>query len=149
MEILLHWIGEHGFDLLGATGIVCSLLYTARSFRADETSRRIANLLTLTTAHREIWTTLYTRPEIKRVLDPKADLYRKPMSDEEALFVTLLLLHLNATWQATKEGVFRTKQAIEEDIRWFFSLPIPKAVWERSKMLQDSDFVEFVEQCLE
>ena len=147
MEILLHWIREHGFDLVGALGLMASLYFTALSFRQDEKTRRIGNLLTLTAAHREIWTNLYQRPELTRVLDAKADLIRQPVTEQEKLFVTFLVLHMNATWQAMQEGVFRTRQAIAQDIRWLFSLPIPQAVWEKSKLLQDEDFVRFVEAC--
>lgn len=33
------------------------------------------------------------------------------------------------------------------DVAWFFSLPIPKAVWEKLKPLQDEEFVAYVEEC--
>lgn len=147
MEILLHWIREHGFDLIGVLGLIASLGFTASSFRQDEKSRRIGNLLALTAAHREIWTNLYQRPELIRVLDPKADLVRQPVTDQERIFMTFLILHLNVTWQAMREDLFRTRQAIAQDVRWLYSLPIPRAVWEQSKALQDAEFVRFVEQC--
>ena len=147
MEFLLHWIKEHGFDLVGVVGIVSSLGFTAFSFRKDESSRRIGNLLALTAAHRDIWSQLFTRPELARILETDVDLVRKPVTNEEALFVTFLLLHLNSTWQAMEEGVFRTRQAIARDVRWFFSRPIPKSVWEKSKAFQDPKFARFVEEC--
>lgn len=145
MEILLHWVREHGFDLLGSVGIIASLGFTTLSFRKEESSRRIGNLLTLTAAHRDIWSQLFNRPDLARILEPNPDLIKKPVTDEEDLFVTFLLLHLNATWQAMEEGVFRTRQAVTRDIRWFFSRPIPRSVWEKSKEFQDEDFVRFVE----
>ena len=145
MEILLHWIREHGFDLVGVVGIIASLGFTALSFRKDERSRRIGNLLALTSAHRDIWSQLFSRPELARILETDPDLIRTPVTNEEALFVTFLLLHLNATWQAMEEGVFRPRQAVARDIRWFFSRPIPRSVWEKSKAFQDADFVRFVE----
>ena len=147
MEILLHWVKEHGFDLLGSVGIIASLGFTAFSVRKDESSRRIGNLLTLTAAHRDIWTQLFTRPELGRILEAIPDLTQKPVTNEEALFVTFLVLHLNATWQAMEEGVFRTRQAVARDIRWFFARPIPKSVWEKSKAFQDVEFAHFVEEC--
>jgi hypothetical protein len=147
MEIVLHWISEHGFDLLGSFGLIASLAFTTLSFRKDESSRRIGNLLELTAAHRDIWSQLFVRPELARILEPDVDLVMRPVTNEEALFMTLLLLHLNATWQALDEGVFRTRQAVARDIRWFFSLPIPKSVWEKSKAFQDPAFAQFVEEC--
>ncbi len=146
MEILLHWIKEHGFDLVGVVGIMASLGFTTISFRKDESSRRIGNLLALTSAHRDIWSQLFTRPELARILETDVDLVRKPVTNEESIFVTFLVLHLNVTWQAMEEGVFRTRQAVVRDIRWFFARPIPKSVWEKSKAFQDPKFVRFVEE---
>ena len=147
MEILLHWVREHGFDLLGAVGIIASLGFTAFSVRKEESSRRIGNLLALTAAHRDIWTQLFTRPELGRILEALPDLTQKAVTNEEALFVTFLVLHLNATWQAMDEGMFRTRQAVARDVRWFFSRPIPRSVWDKSKAFQDPEFVRFVEDC--
>ncbi len=138
MEFSLHWIQEHGFDLVGVLGIMASLGFTAFSFRKDESSRRIGNLLALTSAHRDIWSQLFTRPELARILETDVDLVRKPVTNEESLFVTFLVLHLNSTWQAMEAGVFRTRQAVAR--------PIPKSVWEKSKAFQDPKFVRFVEE---
>ena len=55
MEILLHWIKEHGFDLVGVIGIVASLGFTAFSFKKDESSRRIGNLLAQVLANRVLF----------------------------------------------------------------------------------------------
>jgi hypothetical protein len=49
----------------------------------DAEVRRIGNLFTVTKQHREIWTTIYTRLELKRVVDAFADLTARPISDEE------------------------------------------------------------------
>jgi hypothetical protein len=38
-------------------------------------------------------------------------------------------------------------EGLRQDIRWFFSLPIPKAVWEKIKERQDTKFAKFVEAC--
>lgn len=146
MEQLLHWVTGHGFDLLGAGGIIASLCFTAVSFRNEDKSRRIANLFAITEAHRNIWTQIYSRPALARVLQPKPNLREHPVTDEEALFITFVLLHLSATYRAMREGMFKTQQAIEGDIRWFFALPIPKSVWFASKSLLEPDFVEFVDR---
>jgi hypothetical protein len=36
---------------------------------------------------------------------------------------------------------------LRQDVRSFFSLPLPKAVWEKTKIFQNQDFVKFVEMC--
>ncbi len=47
-----------------------------------------------------------------------------------------------------KDGMFIALEGMRADIKEFFSLPIPKAVWEKSKRLQNQGFVRFVEACL-
>lgn len=146
---IFHWITDNGFDLLEAVAIVASLLFTAASFLIDDRSRKIGNLLALTAEHRNIWTALYQRPELARVLDVNVNLREKPVTNQEALFVTFLLLHLSATYRGIKAGMFVTKQALEKDIQWFMSLPVPKAVWDKSKSYLEPDFVAYVDECLD
>ena len=146
MEII-HWISHHGSDLLEAVGIIGSLSFTAASFRRDDASRRVSNLLAITAAHRDIWTALCDRPELARVLSADVDLTDRPVTDEEALFVTFLILHLHTTHEAVRAGMHATRQAVAEDIRWFFALPVPRSVWEKSRSFQDPEFVRYVEDC--
>ncbi len=143
-----HWITQHWLELLQSAGIIGGLFFTALSFRVDARVRRIGNLLTLTQHHRDIWTHFYQRAELARVLDESVNLRLAPITDEEAVFLTLLILHLNSAYYAMEEGMFTTPEGLRKDIRWFLALPMPKAVWERIKPFQDVDFVRFVEECL-
>jgi hypothetical protein len=147
MEIY-HWIGGHGFDLLEGVGIIASLTFAGLAFRREEKARHTANLLAITAAHRAIWSELFRQPKLARVLDPEADLAAQPVTTEESFFVTFLILHLNVTFKASVRRMFATPEALTRDMRQFFSLPIPKAVWEQSRPLQDGTFVAFVENAL-
>jgi hypothetical protein len=144
----LHWVSAHWFDLVQSLGIIASLTFTGVTFRTDARSRRVTNLIELTKQHREIWTELNRRPELSRVLDTSADLERKPVMPEEERFVRTLILHLNSTYQAMKNGVYMKPDGLGTDIRRFFSRPVAEAVWEKMKGLQDKDFVQFVEESL-
>ena len=62
----LRWIAENWIVMLNAIGVVGGLLFAAFAVRAEARIRRIANLLTITTNHREIWVELYDRPELAR-----------------------------------------------------------------------------------
>lgn len=148
MELLLHIahaLASRSLDLLEAIGIVSSLGFTAASFSREARSRRLTNLLIFTQEHREIWSQLLTRPELARVLQPKLNLSRQPVTDAEALFVTFVIFHLNAVYRAQREGEFSTRQAVAADVHWFFNLPIPKIVWARSIAFAEPDFARFVE----
>jgi hypothetical protein len=54
---------------------------------------------------------------------------------------------LSGAYQAMKNGLVIKQDDLRRDVSGFFSLPIPKAVWEKTKVMQNDDFVEFVEKC--
>lgn len=144
----LQWFGENWFNLLQSLGIAASLIFTAASFRNDTKARRVASLIELTKQHRAIWTELDRRTELNRILDTTIDLERSPVTPEEERFLNILILHLNAAFHAMKEGVFMEPDGLAKDVRRFFSRPVAKAVWQRTKTIRDNDFVQFVEKTL-
>lgn len=139
------WFGNNWFIFLQSAGIIGSLLFTGISIGIDARARRVSNLLTLTQQHRDIWENLYARPELIRVLDPAANLPHDPVTTAEEVFVILLILHLNAAYRAIRGGFLRGPDELQRDVQTFFSLPIPRIVWERAKNFQDKDFVRFVD----
>jgi len=74
---------------------------------------------------------------------------KKPLTDEEQMFVTSIVVHLDSVHRAIKAKMFLQQEGLHRDIKGFFSLPIPRAVWKRIKPLQDENFVEFIEACLQ
>jgi hypothetical protein len=141
------WVALNWFDLLQSLGIIGGLLFTAWSLRSETKTRRVNNLLAITEGHREVWTEFYRRPELKRVLADRADLVRDEITREEEIFVNLVILHLNCVFYARKTGLVFKLEGLRRDVRWFFSLPIPRMIWEKTKVLQNDDFVTFVESC--
>ena len=139
------WVRSNWFDFLQSFGIIASLLFTAVALGIDAKVRRIDNLFEVTKQHREIWTTLYSRPDLKRIVDATADVAAKPITDEEELFINLLILHLASNYRAARAGMFTLPIEIKADIKAFFSLPVPAAVWQKLKSFQDRAFVAFVE----
>lgn len=116
--------------------------------RREGRALRATNILRLTEQHRDLWKELFARPSLSRVLKADADLAARPVSDDESVFVGLLILHLNSTYVAIKAGVLKSPEGLAPDIRGFFSLPIPGAVWQRMHHLHDADFVAFVNGAL-
>jgi hypothetical protein len=143
-----QWIGEHWFDLIQSVGIIASLLFSAYTTRKDERARRIGNLIAVNDEYRHIWREFYGQPRLSRVLKHDVDLNKEPISDEEWLFVKMLILHLDTVRRAIKARMFVKIEGLREDVRDLFALPIPKAVWEKIKPFQDKDFVAFIEDCL-
>jgi len=141
------WLGQNWFVLLQTVGIVASLLFTAIAFRQDILERQLLNLLHITDRHRDIWRELYQKPDLWRVVDPAANPRRRPVTDREELFVTLIILHLVTVHRAIKQGLVSRLGGVRQDIRDFFTLPLPKAVWQKISPLHEPDFVRFVEGC--
>lgn len=146
--MLGEWLTEHWFTLLQSTGIIASLLFTAASFRIDVKERRLSHIQAITSHHRELWTQLHQSPELARILDADADINERPVSTIEEQFTVLIILHLNSSFRAISERLYRAPDHLQEDIRQFFSLPVPMTVWHRVKPMQDRDFVDFVERAL-
>src|SRR5258708_31217460 len=99
MEVF-HWVVEKGFDIISAIGIIGGVIFTAVSLRSETKTRKIANLLTITTNHREIWKEFFPRPELARVLDAFADVKKQPITPEEKEFVNFVILHLSSVYYA-------------------------------------------------
>lgn len=143
----LRWLAENWITALNVVGVVGGLFFTAASFRSEAKTRRVANLLTITKNHRNIWADFYRNPGLARVLDPAADVAKNPVSREEEIFVNLVILHTNSVFYAMKDELVVKLEGLRRDVWWFFSLPIPLAVWERAKLVQNDAFVAFVERC--
>lgn len=141
------WVAENWFNLLSAVGIVGGLLLTTISLRSETKTRRIANLLKLTEHHREIWSKLIERPSLARVLDPDVNLLTNPITLAEQSYVNMLIQHLSSAFQAMNSGLTIKPEGLRRDVQWFFSLPIPQAIWSQMKPLQNDEFVEFVDLC--
>jgi hypothetical protein len=144
-----QWFAENWFNLIQTVTVVGSLLLAAYTFHKDEKARRIANLIAIQQEYCGIWQTLYDHPELARVLEKRLDLTKHPVTTQEWLFVKMLILHLDNVRRANNIGMFVKLQGMQKDIQEFFSLPIPKAVWQRIKAFQNSDFVTFIENSLQ
>lgn len=143
-----QWIAEHWFDLLQTVGIVGSLLLATYTTRKDERARRIGNSIAINEQYREIWKEVFQHPKLGRVIAKDADVAKQPVSVEEELFVTMIITHLSTIFRAWKHGEFVELEGLQKDVQGFFTLPIPKIVWEEFKPVQDRRFVVFVEKSL-
>jgi hypothetical protein len=143
METLLGII-ENNFVLLQSAGIIGGFVFTSWSLRIDARVRRVQNLFTITAHHREIWSEVYKNPELKRIVDPKADLEKRPITIPERLFTRSLFLHLSAAFKSSKTSMFSEPDELQRDIRNFLRLPIPKHVWNLTKKNYDHEFASFI-----
>jgi len=141
------WLANNSFNLLSAVGIIGSLWFTAISLRSETKTRRIANLLAITANHREVWKIFVDNKDLARVLDPSADSIRQPITDAERVFVTFVILHMSSTFYAMSDQLVVKLEGFRRDVAQFFLKPIPREVWDKIKVLQNDDFIVFVESC--
>ncbi len=80
-------------------------------------------------------------------MDQREDLRHQECTREEEIFVNLVIAHLVTVFYAGKSGLVFKLEGLRRDVAWFFSLPIPSSVWEKAKVLQNDEFVAFVESC--
>ena len=146
MEIL-GWASQNWFNLFSTVGIIGSLWFAAIALRSETKTRRIANLLTITANHREIWKEFLNNPKLARVRDASADTIKRPVTDAERVFVTFVILHMSSVFHAMSDQLVVKVESLRRDVAQFFSLPITREVWEKIKVLQNDEFVAFVESC--
>ncbi|MEI6196405.1 MAG: hypothetical protein WCS42_18965 [Verrucomicrobiota bacterium] len=145
---MAQWLTENLFDLFSTVGIVGGLLFTAVSLHSETKTRRVANLLTITANYREVWKEFFRSPELARVIESSADISKQPVTPAEEFFVHLIISHISSVYEALQDELLTKQEGLRRDVRSFFSLPIPKAVWNNTKLLQNQDFAAFIESSL-
>ncbi len=147
MEVT-RWLVHHGESLLESVGIIGGLIFTGVALHRDSRARRIQNLLTLTQHHRELWRKAEESPELLRIFDRDRQVQTTPVTERERLFVRSLIMHLSAVFRAARLDEILRINGVEQDVRSFFSSPVPADVWRDVKRFQEDDFVRFVEKAL-
>jgi hypothetical protein len=135
-------------EILANTGIIAGLTFTGLGYWRDARVRRAQTLLDLAKSHREIWLHLRTIPEAAALKDSKRDLRSRPRTQEETRIVNLLLIHLQSVFQAKRSGIFVLPERLRDDVRAFFSFPVPRDAWNELKAFHDRAFVLFVDEAL-
>lgn len=143
----LHWLADNWVIELNALGVIGGLFFAAISHRSEAKTRRIANLLTITANRENIWKHFYARPDLVRVIDPSADLVKNPITPAEEEFINSVILHINSAYYAMRDEMVIKLEGLRWDVGAFMSLPLPNAVWKKTRKFQNEDFIAFVEKC--
>lgn len=157
------WVEGNWFNLIQTVGIMASLWLTAAAANREAKARNeeavarhreakakeIENLLTNADHQRELWTSAYQKSELQRVFQANVDLAGTPVKVAEREFLNLVLVQYQITWCIAEAGGIVTLEELASDVHDFFSLPLPRAVWEKVKGCRNPRFVEFVERALE
>lgn len=146
MGNLISWISEH-FTFQGV-GIIAGLCLTAFTIYVDAKVRKVEILFNITQQQRFIWWKMLDMPKLKRIMSKTPDLQKHPITEDEWLYVNSLILHLSAVMFATRQKIFPKPPGQDVDIREFFSLPIPHAVWQDAKKFREISDIKYIESML-
>ena len=133
--------------LVSAAGVIVALIFDGWAALTEAKTRKVANLINLTTNHREIWFTFLNDRELLRVRDPQATIETAPITLKEEIFTVAVVLHLASSFAAEKNHLTIKEEGLRLDVSNFFSQPIPEAIWEKVKQYYNDDFVAYVESC--
>jgi hypothetical protein len=148
MSAFLSWVQNNWSSAIGAAGIIGSLWFTAASFRADSKHREITNLLAIDDRHRALLGEVTQRPELKRILSEDVDLAAHPLTHEEDVCVWQIVQQFETGWRVEKIMKRGELKFLARDAANFFRLPLPGAVWEKTKKFRNPKFVRFVERAM-
>jgi hypothetical protein len=150
------WFSENWFNVLSSLTGIGGLWFAgfaihrdAQARREETKARRYSNQIAVTANHREVWKEFFRAPGLRRVIAPTANIKAKPVTDEEEFFVQMVIANASLMYEALKDELVTRQDGFRLDLRSFFSLPIPKAVWDKSKLLQNHDFAAFIDSALE
>jgi hypothetical protein len=151
-----QWFAENWLNLSTALAIMGSwwssifaLRKQTKAMESDAKSRRVANQIALTANYCEIKKVFLRYPELlSRVTDPTADVAKQPVTPAEEAYVNMVMSQTNSVYEALKDDLLTKQDGARRDVKDFFTLPIPKAVWQKAKPLQNHDFVAFIDSSL-
>jgi len=147
MAGLSSWV-DGNFNVIQTVGIIGSLWMGILAAHREAKAKEVENLLTIAAQHRELWSEAVQRPDLQRVFQTDVDVVAKSATVAEEEFLNLVVAHLLTSWRIAKAGGIIPEKELGVDVREFFSLPLPRAVWERTKKSRNRRFVRFVERAM-
>lgn len=144
MGAFSSWVDGNWFNVIQTVGIIGSLWAATSAANRDAKAKEIENLLTLSEHHRELWKEVPQRKDLARIFCQDANALLTPATMAEAEFLNLVIVHFQTGWWIARAGGITALQEMKADIRSFFTLPLPRAVWEDTKQDRNKEFVRFV-----
>jgi hypothetical protein len=117
---------------------------TAEAARREARAREVENLLTIADHNRQLWSGVRQRKELHRIFQCGKVGHVADVSVDEEEFLNLVINHFQTTWSIAKIGGIITLKELADDAGSFFRLPLPHAVWEKTKLDRNKEFVRFV-----
>jgi len=98
--------------------------------------------------HRSLWGEAQQRKDLKRIFSRETVVVEQSISPAENLFIRRVILHFETGWRLERIMNQGDLEMLSQDACELFSLPLPRAVWEKTKDFRNRQFVRFVEKAL-
>lgn len=98
--------------------------------------------------HKLLWSEMEQNPYLSRILETDVNLKAAPLTTAEKSFLNRVFLYFQDRWILRKTEKIVPISTMISDMRGFFSLPLPHAVWTGTKNFRDRRFVRVVERAL-
>lgn len=148
MYSFTHWLVQYWLEAVQTGGILAGLIFTSASLRGTRKAQNITNLFALTQYQRELYSALFDRPELRRIFQDDIDLSAHPVTDDERLFLIMVILHLNLALATIRMNAIVPIEGLERDLAEMFTKPIPQAVWKEIRAVQNRDVRELVDRLI-
>ncbi len=135
--------------IITSVGVIVSLQSNAAASRRDAISNETKNIFTQSEHHSKLWDKISQNPKLSRVLSDDPKVLEKPIEAEEEVFINEAITHYLTSWRVASTGGFIKRKELILDVQWFFSKPLPQAIWEKDKRFKNPQFVKFVCRALE
>lgn len=147
MDGFSSWVDGH-FNLIQSIGIIATLLFTGIGLHREAKAKEVENFLTQTQHHRELWSLFIGNKDLERIFNADVDVTKNPPTAAETELLNLMFVNFQNGWRVAKAGGITTLREIREDVESTFPLPLPRAVWEKTKKFRNREFVRFVEKVI-
>jgi hypothetical protein len=148
MAVYLSWLQANWAAVIAGMCGIGSLWFTGAYFREDSKNRLVANILAIEERYRALWSEAQQRQDLKRIFLVGADILAQPVSTEEDVFLRRIILHFESGWRLERIMNRGEIKMLAQDAAEFLSLPLPRAVWEKTKIFRNRRFVRFVERAM-
>jgi len=144
---MLDFLQQNWFNFIQTIFLLLGFYLAYITYKDDKHSQQLNHLLSLNRNHQKIWNEVAQNTKLLKSLNRKPT-KKKPITTDEYYFVRQLVFHLYTTYSAIQLGQMEFNKGIENDIRDYFSRPIPRQIWKELRDYQDDEFVVFIESVL-
>ena len=143
------WIQDNWPAAITAIGVIGSLWIGIRTSDRDAKTREKEALDRIAELHERLWTQMSAEPRLQRILQRELNTPADSITVGEEEFINRVMVHFLRAWRDAKDGGMISLEELSKDAGVFFSLPLPHAVWERTKQFRNPRFVQFVGRALD